>query len=136
MLVYDSTLNVEYSYGANIIAIHTFQLQNRQGMFRTLGLQAGNVQPPFDFANNPYKAKKSWPPNFKGLSNREQFRLEKRYRSRTKLKWARPTWSRATKVVQIGVITCQSAPQIEERFWTDIYSCHGLRSIIPRLEPG
>lgn len=54
---------------------------------------------PFTLETNPYRCKRSWPPDFSKLSQKHQFRLERRYRRRTKLKWARPTW---TKIVKIG----------------------------------
>jgi hypothetical protein len=55
---------------------------------------------PFDFDRNPYKAKKIWPPAFDQLSHKDQFRLERRYRRRSKLKWARPIWNRNLALVQ------------------------------------
>lgn len=61
-----------------------------------------------DVYTSPFKAKKSWPPDLEKLSRTEQFRLERRYRRRTKLKWARPGWTKAVKVVQLGTIACQS----------------------------
>jgi hypothetical protein len=59
---------------------------------------------PFDFARNPYRAKKSWPPDFQKLSPKEQFRFEKKFRRRNKLAWARPRWMKFTKLVQWGLI--------------------------------
>ena len=50
--------------------------------------------------NNPYTSKTKWPPDFSRLSKLEQFRMEKAYRRRSKLKWARPTWNKWTKIVQ------------------------------------
>jgi hypothetical protein len=54
---------------------------------------------------NPYQCKRTWPPEFSKLSNTHQFSLERRYRRRTKLKFARPVWTRFTKLVQWGMIT-------------------------------
>lgn len=54
----------------------------------------------FDLAANPYKAKRTWPPDFDKLDHRYQFRLEKRYRRRAKLKYVRPTWTKVTKLAQ------------------------------------
>ncbi len=59
---------------------------------------------PYTHANNPYSAKKPWPPDFTHLSSKHQFRLERRYRRRTKLKWARPGWKKAVTLVQWGSI--------------------------------
>jgi hypothetical protein len=62
-------------------------------------------QVPFDFENNPYRAKQ-WPPDFSKLSSKYQFRLERRYRRRAKLAWARPRWTKFTKLVQYGASLC------------------------------
>ena len=62
------------------------------------------VPAPFTAANNPYRARKKWPPNFKNLHPKHQFHYEKTYRRRMKLKYARPTWTKATKIVQWALI--------------------------------
>ncbi|KAF4239790.1 hypothetical protein CNMCM6805_005675 [Aspergillus fumigatiaffinis] len=38
------------------------------------------------------------------LSSKHQFRLERKYRRRAALKFARPKWVKATKLIQWGVI--------------------------------
>ncbi|PSS06674.1 hypothetical protein M430DRAFT_46028 [Amorphotheca resinae ATCC 22711] len=53
---------------------------------------------------NPYKAKRLWPPDFSKLSPKHQFRLERRYKRRAKLKWERPRWTKAVKMVQMGSV--------------------------------
>ncbi|KAF2224791.1 hypothetical protein BDZ85DRAFT_84492 [Elsinoe ampelina] len=58
-----------------------------------------------DAFSNPYKAKRTWPPDFEKLSQKHQFQLERRYRRRTKLKWARPGWTKFTKLAQWGTIS-------------------------------
>ncbi|KAG9234550.1 hypothetical protein BJ875DRAFT_376189 [Amylocarpus encephaloides] len=58
---------------------------------------------PFIYTNT-YKAKRLWPPDFSKLDPKYQFKLERRFRRRTKLKWARPRWTRAVKLVQFGSI--------------------------------
>ncbi|EEP80450.1 predicted protein [Uncinocarpus reesii 1704] len=55
---------------------------------------------PNDVYTSPYKAKRLWPPDMSKLSSKQQFRLERKYRRRAKLKWARPTWKKWTKLVQ------------------------------------
>jgi len=57
--------------------------------------------------NNPYKAQKQWPPDFTKLSTKHQFRFERRYRRRAKLKWARPRWMKITKIAQWGLPSCK-----------------------------
>lgn len=67
-------------------------------------LASDYVPAPFNAVNNPYRARKKWPPNFKNLHPKHQFHYEKTYRRRMKLKYARPTWTKATKIVQWGLI--------------------------------
>ncbi|KAK4547965.1 hypothetical protein LTR36_010684 [Oleoguttula mirabilis] len=65
---------------------------------------ANAIKFPFTAETNPYRSKRTWPPDFTKLSQKHQFRLERRYRRRTKLKWARPTWKKVTKLTQWGSI--------------------------------
>ena len=58
----------------------------------------------------PYKARKPWPPDFSKLDPKYQFRLERRYRRRTKLKWARPKWVKGVKLAQWGICLCAFLP--------------------------
>ncbi|KAF7160416.1 hypothetical protein CNMCM5623_005971 [Aspergillus felis] len=53
---------------------------------------------------SPYKPKRQWPPDMSKLSPKHQFRLERKYRRRAALKYARPKWVKATKLLQWGVI--------------------------------
>ncbi|PWY87314.1 hypothetical protein BO94DRAFT_624482 [Aspergillus sclerotioniger CBS 115572] len=53
---------------------------------------------------SPYKPKRQWPPDMSKLSPKHQFRLERKYRRRAALKYARPKWTKATKLVQWGCI--------------------------------
>ena len=55
---------------------------------------------------NIYKAQKEWPPDFSKLHPKHQFRLERRYRRRSKLKWARPRWTKAVKLTAWGSSLC------------------------------
>lgn len=69
--------------------------------------------PTFTAETNPYKAKHPWPPEFANLSEKHQFRLERRYKRRAKLKWARPRLMVATKLAQwvcgVGMKRCDHA---------------------------
>lgn len=56
---------------------------------------------------SPYQPKRQWPPDMSKLSPKHQFRLERKYRRRAALKYARPRWVKATKLVQWGVIACK-----------------------------
>ncbi|GFF26989.1 hypothetical protein IFM51744_00147 [Aspergillus udagawae] len=53
---------------------------------------------------SPYKPKRQWPPDMSKLSPKHQFRLERKYRRRAALKFARPKWVKITKLLQWGVI--------------------------------
>jgi len=71
-------------------------------------LQALQQKPAFDIYSNPYRAKRLWPPDFSKLTPKHQFRLERRYKRRVKLKWARPRWTKAVKLAQLGSIVCEN----------------------------
>ncbi|KAI1652818.1 hypothetical protein F4813DRAFT_376607 [Daldinia decipiens] len=55
--------------------------------------------------NTPYKPKKIWPPDFSKLSQKEQFRFERRYKRRVKLATARPRWDKFVRLVQLFSVT-------------------------------
>lgn len=76
-------------------------------MFSSPILQQALGQGPSYVETNPYRAKRLWPPDFKTLSPKEQFKLERRYRRRSKLAWARPKWTKFTKIAQLGTISCE-----------------------------
>jgi hypothetical protein len=59
--------------------------------------------------NSRYKPKKIWPPDFSKLSQKEQFRFEKRYKRRVKLATARPRWDKYVRLVQLGTVTSELA---------------------------
>jgi len=67
---------------------------------RALRAQASSVM---TSQMNPYKAQKTWPPDFSRLNSKHQFRLERKYRRRSKLKFARPGWVKGVKLAQWGV---------------------------------
>ena len=54
-----------------------------------------------------YKARRPWPPDFALLSQRDKFRLERRYRRRAKLKWARPRLQKTVAIAQWSGIACE-----------------------------
>lgn len=60
---------------------------------------------PFRVNNNPYRARKQWPPDFRSLDPKQQFHFEKTYRRRAALKWARPTWNKSIKILQHTLIS-------------------------------
>lgn len=76
-------------------------------MFSSPILRQALGQEPSYVETNPYRAKRLWPPDFKKLSPKDQFKLERRYRRRSKLAWARPKWTKFTKIAQLGTISCE-----------------------------
>jgi hypothetical protein len=59
---------------------------------------------PYTWETNPYICKRTWPPEFSKLSQKHQFKLERRYRRRAKLAYARPNWHKMVKLAQWGSI--------------------------------
>jgi hypothetical protein len=59
---------------------------------------------PYTWETNPYICKRTWPPEFTKLSQKHQFKLERRYRRRAKLAYARPNWHKMVKLAQWGSI--------------------------------
>ncbi|KAJ5101674.1 hypothetical protein NUU61_003896 [Penicillium alfredii] len=63
--------------------------------------------PPEDFSDvyySPYKPKRQWPPDMTKLSPKHQFRLERKYRRRAALKYARPKFMKTVTLAQWVVI--------------------------------
>lgn len=76
-------------------------------IIRRSAVAAATKASAFNIRTNPYKAKKEWPPDFSKLSQKHQFRMERRYRRRAKLKWARPRWTKFVKLVTWGSMLCE-----------------------------
>ncbi|RPA78942.1 hypothetical protein BJ508DRAFT_416287 [Ascobolus immersus RN42] len=51
-----------------------------------------------------FRARTTWPPDFSVLTPNHQFSLERRYRRRTQLKWARPTLMKVVKTLQFATV--------------------------------
>ncbi|KAH9217887.1 hypothetical protein DL95DRAFT_386016 [Leptodontidium sp. 2 PMI_412] len=73
-------------------------------MFSTAIRRAAQPKIPFDIYTNPYKATRLWPPDFSKIDRKHQFRLERKYKRRAKLKWARPRWTKFVKIAQMSSI--------------------------------
>lgn len=71
---------------------------------RLLGRAPKSQLPPFNFALNRYRARKKWPPNLLELTEKQQFRFERKFKRRVRLKAIRPQWNRWTKIVQWNLI--------------------------------
>ena len=59
-------------------------------------------------ANNPYKTRKEWPPNFKELNPQQQLRFEKKYKRRILLAGRSPRWEKGVKYAQLVTMTGSS----------------------------
>ncbi|KAF1836859.1 hypothetical protein BDW02DRAFT_202047 [Decorospora gaudefroyi] len=64
-----------------------------------------NTLPPFDFARNRYPAQKKWPPYLPSLTEKQQFRFEKKFKSRIRFKSIRPVWNKWVTIVQWSLIS-------------------------------
>lgn len=62
---------------------------------------------PLTIANNPYKARKVWPPDFKTLNHQQQLRFEKKYKRRILLASHSPKWEKGVKFAQLTTIVGQ-----------------------------
>ncbi|KAF9737853.1 hypothetical protein PMIN06_009024 [Paraphaeosphaeria minitans] len=75
-----------------------------QLLARLLGQAPKSDLPPFNFATNRFKAKKQWPPNLRVLTEKQQFRFERKFKRRLRLKSIKPQWQKWTKIVQWNLI--------------------------------
>ncbi|KAI1426280.1 hypothetical protein F5Y12DRAFT_742644 [Xylaria sp. FL1777] len=83
------------------------------------------------YANSQYKPKKVWPPDFSRLSEKEQFRFERRYKRRLKLATARPRWDKLIRLVQLASVTSVLVYAVLFRDWDkENQPFEGVRSTI------
>ncbi|KAI2777562.1 hypothetical protein F4815DRAFT_448135 [Daldinia loculata] len=68
-------------------------------------LRNATATPLVEAYSSPYKPKKIWPPDFSKLSQKEQFRFERRYKRRVKLATARPRWDKLVRLTQLFSVT-------------------------------
>lgn len=68
-------------------------------MFVSLARQSALQKVPYVLLN-PYRSKTVWPPDFSKLNPKQQFRYERKFKRRSKLKWANPGWVKGVKVAQ------------------------------------
>ncbi|KAF2639111.1 hypothetical protein P280DRAFT_470515 [Massarina eburnea CBS 473.64] len=71
---------------------------------RILGRSKSQL-PPFDHTRNRFTAKKHWPPNLRILTYKQQFRFERKFKRRLRLKSIKPLWQKWTKIVQWSMIS-------------------------------
>ncbi|KAK7518506.1 hypothetical protein IWX49DRAFT_587388 [Phyllosticta citricarpa] len=55
---------------------------------------------PYNIYKNPYRAKRSWPPDLSKLSWRDQVRFDRKYRRRLKMRSTWPLWNKRVKLAQ------------------------------------
>lgn len=55
---------------------------------------------PLTIHNNPYRARKVWPPDFSQLSPQQQLRLEKKHKRRVALAGYSPKWDKGVRLVR------------------------------------
>ena len=97
-------------------------------MLRASLKRLAEAGPKLTLHNNPYKAQKQWPPDFSKLHPKHQFRFERKYRRRSKLKWERPRWVKGVKLAAWGSSLCVNPSQyLGSRFSLIAQSCAGLR---------
>ncbi|KAF3389099.1 hypothetical protein F1880_004027 [Penicillium rolfsii] len=72
--------------------------------FRLSSDKPESYQNPNDAYYSPYKPKRQWPPDMSKLSPKHQFRLERKYRRRAALKYARPKFIKTVTLVQWAII--------------------------------
>ncbi|KAJ5415646.1 hypothetical protein N7465_004341 [Penicillium sp. CMV-2018d] len=97
--------------------------------FRLSANKTDSSPPSFeDVYYSPYQPKRQWPPDMSKLSPKHQFRLERKYRRRAALKYARPKFMKAVTLAQwvvIGFVIIYSVLFME---WdTDDTAFHAIR---------
>ncbi|KAJ5545058.1 hypothetical protein N7535_006554 [Penicillium sp. DV-2018c] len=93
--------------------------------------ESSSSSPPQTFEDvyySPYQPKRQWPPDMSKLSAKHQFRLERKYRRRAALKYARPKFMKIVTLGQwviIGFVIIYSVLFME---WeTNDTPFHGIR---------
>ncbi|KAJ6029541.1 hypothetical protein N7444_012528 [Penicillium canescens] len=98
--------------------------------FRMSTTKPENTAPPSfdDVYYSPYQPKRQWPPDMSKLSPKHQFRLERKYRRRAALKYARPKFMKAVTLGQwvvIGFVVIYAVLFME--WQTENTPFHGIR---------
>ena len=63
---------------------------------------------PLTIANNPYKTRKVWPPNFQELSPQQQLRYEKKYKRRVYMAHHSEKWDKGVRILRFVMISGRS----------------------------
>jgi hypothetical protein len=75
------------------------------GFFGRLFGRQRSTLPPFDFARNRFYMRKKWPPNLRELTEKQQFRFERKFKRRIKMKAVRPGWNKGVTVATWSIIS-------------------------------
>jgi hypothetical protein len=97
---------VPQCYFLSSLALSHVKLTNVEMFKATLSLAKDVTPIPSILKSNPFKAQKIWPPDFTQMNPRQQFRLERRYRRRAKLKYMRPRWDKGIKLTSWMACLC------------------------------
>ncbi|KAJ5297484.1 hypothetical protein N7508_007733 [Penicillium antarcticum] len=105
-------------------------LSTQESPFRMSTTKPTNTAPPSfdDIYYSPYQPKRQWPPDMSKLSPKHQFRLERKYRRRAALKYARPKFMKAVTLGQwvvIGFVLIYAVLFME--WQTENTPFHGIR---------
>ncbi|KAH8710059.1 hypothetical protein GQ44DRAFT_690394 [Phaeosphaeriaceae sp. PMI808] len=71
---------------------------------RLMGRQRSTL-PPFDFARNRFRTRKEWPPTLRDMTEPQQFRFERKFKRRIRLKSLRPVWNKWVGIVMWSLIS-------------------------------
>ncbi|CAJ2511878.1 Uu.00g075030.m01.CDS01 [Anthostomella pinea] len=91
--------------------------------------------------NSRFRPKKLWPPDFSKLHEKQQFRLERKYKRRVKLATMRPRWDRYVKLAQLSSVAFVLVYSVLFMDWnTETQPFQGVRNTfwgaIGSLSPG
>jgi hypothetical protein len=138
-LTYEAQHNLRPQMHPSSYKVVSLQIDIERWLAKMLptALRRAAVQTPkLDAYVNPYRAKRLWPPDYSKLSPKKKFSLERRYRRRAKLKWARPGWTKAVKLTQLGTIVCEEAHNCVCKETTNLdTSCGHIWRTVFGLEP-
>jgi hypothetical protein len=75
------------------------------GLFRRLFGRERSTLPPFDFSKNRFPMRKKWPPAFRNMTEKQQFRFERKFKRRIRDKAVRPEWNNKVKIFTWSLCT-------------------------------
>jgi len=103
-MIYCDSVTLRSTLGSFHNSITSTHNDHQTNQTSTITRNMFQTWPLLQASQRVYKARHPWPPDFSLLSQKDQFRLERRYRRRSKLKWARPRLQKAVTLAQWGGI--------------------------------